>query len=68
MKREPLGRVLEAKEEVFFFGDEYAVTIDTKTGKELTRHPTVNGAYRFKAKLKGPKMTRNADADSHRLE
>ena len=44
------------------FRKEYAVTIDTKTGKELTRHPRVNGTYRFKAKLKGPTATRDNDA------
>ena len=32
----------------------YAVTIDPKTGKEVTRHPRENGTYRFKALLKAP--------------
>ena len=36
----------------------YAVTIDANTGKELLRHPRVNGTYRFKAKLRSPKRTR----------
>ena len=34
----------------------YAVTIDAKTGKELTRHPRENGTYRFKAELRAPKQ------------
>ena len=34
----------------------HAVTIDAKTGKELTRHPRENGTYRFKAKLRAPKQ------------
>ena len=34
----------------------YAVTIDAKTGKEITRHPRENGTYRFKVKLRSPKV------------
>ncbi len=34
----------------------YAATIDAKTGKEITRHPRENGTYRFKAKLRSPKI------------
>ena len=35
----------------------YAVTIDAKIGKELTRHPRENGTYRFNAKLRAGEET-----------
>ena len=41
----------------------YAVTIDAKTGKELTRHPRrENGTYRFQAKLGAPEHGEDAAA------
>ena len=44
------------------FGKGYTVTIDAKTGKELTRHPRENGTYRFKAKLRAPKQAEETAA------
>ena len=49
-----IRRVNWSNEDLMTARKGYAVTIDTKTGKELLRHPRVNGTYRFKAKLRAP--------------
>ena len=48
-----VGRITENGIDVLFRKG-YAVTIDAKTGKDITRHPRENGIYKFKAKLKAP--------------
>ena len=48
-----VGQICDKNIDVLF-RKTHAVTIDAKTGKELTRHPRVNGTYRFRAKLKSP--------------
>ena len=50
-----VGKICDNSIDVLFMKG-YAVTIDAKTGKELTRHPRENGTYRFKAKLRAPKQ------------
>ena len=63
-----VGQICDRNIDVLFKRG-YAVTIDAKTGKEITRHPRVNGTYRFKAKLRSPSMNKNGkDASGFRRQ
>ena len=48
-----VGKICDNGMDVLFRAG-YAITINPKTGKEVTRHPRHGGTYQFHAKLQGP--------------
>ena len=60
-----VGKICDNGLDVLFRAG-YAVTIDPKTGKEVTRHPREHGTYKFKAKLKAPPRKENQQAGFQR--